>query len=160
MKTLIAYATKHGSTEKCAKMLKEELDGQVDLMNLDEESKVDLSLYDQVVIGGSVYAGRIRKPVSNFCLQHLDELNNKRIGLYFCGIVEGEDIEKELVASFPPELLKAASAKEFFGGELIMDQMNFLEKFVIKKVAKVTTNISKIREDKINDFAKVLNMQS
>lgn len=160
MKTLIAYATKHGCTEKCAKMLKDELNGQVDLINLEKENKVDLSLYDQVVIGGSVYAGRIRKPVSHFCLQHLDELNKKRIGLFFCGIAEGEDADKELTSIYPPELLKTAVVKEFFGGEATIDQMNFLEKFIMKKVANVTTDLSKIREDRISDFAKVLNMQS
>jgi len=160
MKTLIAYATKHGSTEKCAKILKEELQGQVELINLEKENKVDLSEYDQVVIGGSVYAGRIRKPVSSFCSQYMEELTNKRIGLFFCGIVEDEGIEKEMNSVFPPELLNAARAKEFFGGELVLDQMGFMEKYIIKKVAKVTTNTSKIREDKIDDFAKVLNMQN
>lgn len=157
MKTLIAYASKHGCTEKCANMLKEELQGQVELMNLEKEKKVDLSEYDQVVIGGSVYAGRLRKPVSNFCSQYMEELINKRIGLFFCGIVEGEDVEKELISIYPPELLNAARAKEFFGGELILEQMGLMEKYIVKKVVKVTTSTSKIREDKISDFAKVMN---
>ena len=157
MKTLIAYATKHGCTEKCSKMLKEELQGQVELINLEREKKVDLSLYDQVVIGGSVYAGRIRKPVSNFCTQYMEELTNKRIGLFFCGIVEEDGIETELNSIFSPELLNAARAKEFFGGELILEQMGVMEKYIIKKVVKVTTSTSKIREDKISDFAKVMN---
>ena len=160
MNTLIVYATKHGTSEKCAKRLKEELNGEVDLVNLEKMSKIDLDLYDRVVIGGSVYAGRIRKPVSQFCLQNLEELSKKRIGLFLCGIADGEDADKELNSIYPPELLKAAVAKEFFGGEVNIDQMNFLEKFIMKKVANVTTNLSKIREDKIMDFAKVMNTQS
>ena len=87
----------------------------------------------------------------------MEELANKRIGLFFCGIAEGEDVEKELNSIYPPELLDAAKAKEFFGGELILDQMGFMEKYIIKKVVKVTTSTSKIREDKISDFAKAMN---
>ena len=160
MKTLIAYATKHGTSEKCAKMLKAELNGEVDLVNLEKMSKIDLGGYDQVIIGGSVYAGRMRKPVRAFCLQHLEELKNKRVGLFFCGIADGKDADDELNSIYPPELLKAAVVKEFFGGEATIDQMNFFEKFIMKKVANVTTNLSKIREDKIIDFAKVMNLQN
>lgn len=160
MNTLIVYATKHGTTEKCAEKLKEELEGEVELVNLEKMNKIDLGRYDQVIIGGSVYAGRVRKPVSQFCMQHLEELNHKRLGLFLCGIAEGEDADKELNSIYPPELLRAAVAKEFFGGEVNIDQMNFFEKFIMKKVANTTTNLSKIREDKIMDFAKAMNSQS
>jgi menaquinone-dependent protoporphyrinogen oxidase len=48
MKTLIAYATKTGTTEKCAKMLAEKL-GSADLFNLSNGTP-DLSKYDMVII--------------------------------------------------------------------------------------------------------------
>ena len=34
MKTLIAYSTKHGCTEKCANKLKTRLTGEIELLNL------------------------------------------------------------------------------------------------------------------------------
>ena len=157
MNTLIAFASKYGCTEKCAMMIKEKVIGQVDLFDLQKGKDVDLGGYDQVIIGGSVYMGKIRKEVTAFCTKNLEELKEKRIGLFYCGMAEGEAIETELIANFPPELLKIARAKEYLGGEFHMDKMNMLEKMVIKKVAKITENTSNILEDKISEFASSMN---
>ncbi|MGV8154838.1 MAG: hypothetical protein ACLKAL_13375 [Alkaliphilus sp.] len=43
MNTLIVYATKYGSTEKCSKILSKYLEGTVDLCNLKNANDVDLS---------------------------------------------------------------------------------------------------------------------
>lgn len=157
MNTLIAFASKYGCTEKCAMMIKEMLNGQVDLFNLQKGKGMDLRGYDQVIIGGSVYMGKIRKEVTEFCSANLDKLKEKRIGLFYCGMAEGEAIETELNANFPPELLEIARAKEYLGGEFHIDKMNMLEKIVIKKVAKITENTSNILEDKIREFALAMN---
>lgn len=59
MSTLIAYSTKYGCAEKCAKMISDELKDRVDLINLRKENDVDLQKYDKVIIGGSIYIGKI-----------------------------------------------------------------------------------------------------
>lgn len=157
MNTLIVYASKYGCTEKCAKLITKELNDKVDIINLKIVKNINLSKYDKIIIGGSIYIGKIQKQVTEFCREHLDELNEKRIGLFICCMAEGEAINNELNASFPSELLKIAEVKESLGGEFLLDKMNFMDKMIVKKVSKVISNKSNILEDKIHEFAQALN---
>ncbi|WBW96698.1 flavodoxin domain-containing protein [Oceanirhabdus sp. W0125-5] len=157
MKTLIIYGTKHGCTEKCAKILAEKLTGKVELYNLKEKKNLDITLYDKVIIGGSIYIGKIRKEVSQFSMENLNVLKDKKVGLYICGMHEDEVVEKQLNDAFPQELIEKAVAKESFGGEFIIKKMNFLERLIVKKVAKIDKDVSNISDEKIDNFAKVMN---
>jgi len=164
MTTLIAYATKYGCTEKCAKILAEKLMGKIDLCNLNEAKAIDLTPYDKVIIGGSIYAGKIRKEAWEFCEKNLNILKEKKIALFICGMHE-KNAETELNAAFPHELLNRAIAKEFFGGEFRFQKMNLLERFVVKKVTNAdksippidtTKDISKLSEININRFVELI----
>src|SRR5690554_7784897 len=101
MNTLIAYGTKYGCAEKCAIELANELDGNVDTVNLKENNKLELAKYDRVIIGGSAYIGRIQKEVTDFINLNLNELLKKEIGLFICGMQEGEELKKEIAGNFP-----------------------------------------------------------
>lgn len=165
MKTLIAYATKYGSAEKCAKILVARLIGEVDLCNLAAEQTKELSQYDKIIIGGSIYAGRIQKSVTSFCLNNLPALQKMPLGLYVCGML-ADQAEEELTNAFVPELLAKAAVKEFFGGEIKFGKINFMEKFMVKMVSKMDKNIpaldtsrdiSMISEKRIDQFALAMN---
>lgn len=165
MKTLIVYATKYGCTEKCATILSEKLKGDVALKNIKVAGTVDLVPYDKVIIGGSIYAGKIQREISDFCLKNMHQLKPKKVGLFVCGMLS-DQAEMELNSSFPQELLANAIAKDFFGGEFRFKKMNFLERLIVKKVAKDDKNlpaldtgkdVSTISEDIINRFAQLMN---
>lgn len=136
MKTLIVYASNHGTTGKCAGILSERLQGEVQLYPLKEKKELNLSSFDQVVIGGSIYAGKIQKEVSDFCTRNVEKLQDKKIGLFIC-CMDKEGAEKQLTSSFPPELLDKAVAKESFGGEMRFSDMNFAEKLIMKVISKM-----------------------
>lgn len=166
MNTLIVYATKYGCTEKCAKILSEKLIRKVDLCNLKGGKSVELSQYDQLIIGGSIYMGKIRKEVSEFCTKNLSVLKEKKIGLFICGMQEGDQAETQLNQSFPEELLVNAVARESFGGEFRFNKMNFMERFIIKMVTKkdqsspavdTKKDISAISEENMNRFVELMN---
>lgn len=166
MRTLIVYATKYGSTEKCALKLSEKLVGEVELHNLKEKRSIDIKQYDKVIIGGSVYVGKIRKEVSEFCKDNLNQLKEKKIGLFTCGMRDGDFSEEQLNSSFPQELLTSAIVKEALGGEFLFDKMNFFERFIVKKVSKndknseelkKNKNVSTISEKSINQLAQLMN---
>ncbi|BCN30522.1 flavodoxin domain-containing protein [Anaeromicropila herbilytica] len=157
MNTLIVYASKHGTTKKCADLLAKQLVGNVELVNLNKAYSITTWNYDTVILGGSIYAGRIRKEISDFCTKNMKELKNVRVGLFICAMSEGEEAVKLIEQNFQEELRNRAIAKESFGGEFLMEQMNFLERFIIKKISKVTTNQSNIREDNIKKFADEVN---
>lgn len=157
MNTLIVYTSKYGCTEKCAGLLSKELNDKVDIINLKNAGDIDISKYDKVIIGGSIYIGRIQKEVTEFCSKNLDKLKEKGIGLFICGMQEGEAINTELNQNFPSELLNMAAAKEYLGGEFIFDKMNFMEKLIVKVVSKVSSNKSNILKDNIHKFAQEMN---
>lgn len=157
MNTLIVYGTKHGCTENCARMLAEKILGAVDLCNLKKSKAPDLSHYDQVIIGGSIYIGQIQKEVRKYCWENLELLKNKKLGLFSCCMREGKEAETQLKDSFPKELFELAVAKECFGGAYDFKKMKFLERLIIKKVANVDHDLINIQEDRINKFAQALN---
>lgn len=165
MNTLIVYATRYGCSESCAKILSGKLQGKVDIHNLKEGQAVNLSQYEKVIIGGSIYVGKIQKEVSEFCAKHLEELKQKKVGLYVCGMLK-EKAEIELNDNFPTELLKYAVAKEFFGGKFNFKKMNIFVKFIVKNITKTdktlpkmdqNKEISTVSEEIIDRFAQSMN---
>jgi len=156
MKTLIIFGTKYGTAEKCSRLLKDKLQGEVTVVNVKKDSIPDLSSFGNVIIGGSIYAGHIQKEIKNFCLSNLNGLKGKRVGLFICGINDKDPIAL-FNNYFPEELLNNATAKEFFGGEVTLKKMNFLERFIMKKIGKTDKDISKISEDGIKRLADTIN---
>lgn len=157
MNTLIAYTTKYGCTEKCAEMLSKKLSGTVELYNIKGGKELDLTKYDNVVIGASAYIGKIQKEAVDFCSKNLDVLKSKKVGLFMCGMQEKDVIQTELNSSYPQELLSHASAKEWFGGEFILKRMNFMDRLIVKKVSKIDKDTSNIQEENIDKFAQQMN---
>ena len=90
MKTLIVYLTKHDCTEKCADILKNNLSGVIELLNLKKSAKPDLNNYGTSIIGGSIHVGQIQKKIKRVCLNHLDLLCGEKIGLFICCMEKGE----------------------------------------------------------------------
>ena len=152
MKTLIVYATKHGSAEKCGNLVKNKLSGDVDLINLKKSSHIQLVDYDTIMIGGSIHAGKIQKRVKQFCQRNLQTLMQKKVGLFICCMEESEKAQDEFDRAFSVELRNHSSANGIFGGEFNFDRMNFIEKAIIKKVAHIDQSMSKISEEKIHRF--------
>ena len=157
MKTLIVFSSKHGCTEKCTDFLAKELKDKPDIINLKNCKDIDLSLYDKVIIGGSIYIGKIQKEVSEFCSKNLDLLKEKEIGLFICGMQEGETINNEIIENFPPELINIAVTKSHFGGEFNFDKMSFFEKLIVKIISKTNSSKSNILSDNIHNFAEAIN---
>lgn len=157
MKTAIIYATKHGTTEKCVAILAKKITGPVDVTNLKKDQAHDLTQYDKVIIGGSIYVGQIQKEIKDFCSKNMAVLQNKRLGLFICCMQQGDQAMTQLDNSFPRELQDVAVTRESFGGEFVFKKMNFLERFIVKKVAKTDRDTSFLAEEKIEQFARSIN---
>ena len=157
MKTLIIYASKYGCTEKCINLLKDKLHGEVEIVDIKKESIPEITLFDNIIVGGSIYIGRIQKEISQFCLNNISMLEKKNLGFFICCMNENEIAEKQINTSFPGVLLKNAVATGWFGGEFTFKKMNFLEKFIIKKISKTNKDSSKLLQQNINNFAQLMN---
>jgi len=127
--------------------------GEATTCNLKKQSCPDLNNFDWIIIGGSIYAGRIQKEVKKFCQKNLSLLRQKKIGLFICCLYEGQKAEEQFREAFPEELRKAARAGAIFSGELSFEKINFLEKFVIKKFIGVKESISRFRPEQMIEFS-------
>jgi len=153
MKTLIIYATSHGCTEKAVKELSQKLSGEITALDLKQIKSPSLFEFDRIIIGGSIHAGLIQKRIRNFCSANLEQLKSKEIGLFICCMYEAEIAREEIKNAFPEELHQMAKTEAIFGGEYNFDKMNFVEKLLVKKIAKVRESVSNIDHDSIDRFA-------
>jgi len=105
-----------------------------------------------VIIGGSIHIGRIQSRIKNFIEKNLVQLLEKQVGLFICHMAEAAEAEQEFKKAYPQQLIEHATATGLFGGEFNFEKMNFIEKYMIKKVGKVTASVSRINEDNIAEF--------
>jgi menaquinone-dependent protoporphyrinogen oxidase len=155
MKIMIAYATRFGTTEKCACMLADILKKknlEVELVDLKKNRTARPEDYDLVAVGGSFVAFRMSPLVRKFIKRNLKTLLNTRTGIFMCGA--DEDWEKEIKKGFPEELLDKAAVKGYFGYEMLWDKMNPMVRSMMQKASKTTENISKINTENIQKFAE------
>ncbi|WP_312884215.1 flavodoxin domain-containing protein [Clostridium psychrophilum] len=149
------YSTKHGATKKAAEMLKTKLAGDVNIVNIMLKPALQLEEYDNIILGGSIYIGKIQKKLSSFIGENLPLLLEKRIGLFICAAEKDETlVGNELKSAFTQVIFDHAIVKEVFGFELDMDKLGFFEKFIMSKVKGVKTSIHELSEPKIDIFAK------
>ena len=154
MKTMIIFMSTHGCTEQVVHELAGKLSGEVVLHHLKEDKHPDFSQSDRVIIGGSIHAGQIQRRVRDFCLNNLDQLTQKEIGLFICCMHEGKEATRQLSHAFPEKLHQYAKAEAILGGEFNFEKMGFLEKIVVKKVAKADRSVNNVDHGAIERFAK------
>jgi len=156
MKTAIIYLSKHGTTEKVARKIQSLMPNEdVTLINMKSQKHPELTSFDRIIIGGSVYAGTVSKKLMKFCQIHEPVLSVKELGLFVCGMEPNPDKQLvELNSAFPESLRSCAKSSAFLGGEFLIDKMNFIEKLIIKKIAHVEKTTSNIKEEAIELFVK------
>lgn len=157
MRSIIIYTTKYGCTEKVALKLKSYMQGDVKLVNLMKEKAPSLEGYDRVIIGGSIYYGRIQKKLTEYMTAAQSELISKRLGLFICAASPDIDTRKqELEQSFPVELYEHAACHDILGSEVNYNKLRVLDRIIFRMVSKTKTSYSHIPEDEIQRFANVM----
>jgi menaquinone-dependent protoporphyrinogen oxidase len=157
MKIAILYASKHGTTEKVAVSIADKLKktGEIELFSLKKNPKPDISGFDVVILGSSIYAGQASKKMQNFCKVNETVLLQKKTGLFVCGMHPDKlQREKELKDAYPEILQKKAEATGFLGGEFLFERMNFVERLIIKKIAKTTDSVYQIDWEAVDGFVE------
>ncbi|MFZ4398793.1 MAG: flavodoxin domain-containing protein [Bacteroidales bacterium] len=153
MKTAIIYVSKHGTTEKTAREIQEGLGiDNTQLFNLKDNKIVDLSIFDQIILGGSIHAGMIQNRIKDFYNKNMTYLMEKRLDLFISCFYEGETAQNQLEKAYPEKLRKHAICSKVMGGEMLMESMNFFEKVIVKKVAGITQSESRIKHENIQSF--------
>ena len=150
---VIAYMSKHGTTEKVANMIKEAYNiERVTLINLKTHRNPDISKCDLIIIGGSIHAGKIQRKVTRFCRKNEELLLTKEIGLYLCCMFSGEGGQKEFRKAYSEKLRNHAKAKALMGYELYFEKMDPVTRVVMKKLSGASQNVYKIDIESFNTF--------
>ena len=99
--------------------------------------------------------GQIQTAIKKFCMENLSILLRKRIGLFLC-FMNKEKGKEEFDHAFPVELRAHSSANGLFGGELLLEEMNFIEKLIVKKIRGVKENVSNLDPEAIEEFLSMI----
>ena len=156
MKTLILYRSKYGASEKCANLIKKELMGKADVIDLESGKCEDIDSYDIILIGGGVYAEKIQSEIIKFVEANKECLHNKKIGVFLC-CKENEKTVEYAKANLPDWLVNGLFLLENTGYEINFERMNFFEKFLLKALFKVKESFSELNYDSIRKIAGKIN---
>jgi menaquinone-dependent protoporphyrinogen IX oxidase len=130
MKGIIIYKGKYGATRQYAEWVGEELKLPVSV--LDELKVEELLRSDFVVIGSSVYMGKML--VSDWLKKNVKNLQNKIIFLFVvCGTPPSEkEKQQHIVEDNVPALLLNGSNTFFLPGRLIRKQLSWSDRLLVK----------------------------
>ena len=122
-KTLIAYATRGGTTEDYAKaissVLTDEFKMQVDLVNLKKSRNPDLTQYQNIIVGAGIKMLKMHKEGAQF----LEKKNfrEKNVGIFLSSLVpRDEAIKKYVDVILQKNTTLKPIAVEVFGGRMRM----------------------------------------
>lgn len=152
METAIIYASKHGTTSLVAEKIKSLLiDDEVVLFNLDNQDRIELCHFERIIIGSPLYTGTPLPVVRKFIEQNLLALLQKKVGIFVCCMFF-DKAEKQIIKGFPELLRNHARSIKNMGGEFRFEDMNCIERLVVKKISGATGSVSEINVRNIELF--------
>ena len=140
-RVLVVYASQYGATAEIAEKIGEALrQAGLNADVLSADSGCDPGSYGAVVLGSAVYIGRWRKEASRFLSANEKLLTGRPVWLFSTGPT-GDGKAEELLQGwrFPGALKPVADRIQprgitVFHGYLNNEKLNFIEKWMIKKV--------------------------
>lgn len=130
MRTLVAYASKHGSTWEVAEAIAAALRERGLEADLYDAAQAPSSLegYDAVVLGSSIYMGRLHADARRFIKRNHEALRERRVAIFALGY-----LEESQRASSEMQLRKALESLPdvepdqvtVFGGRIDPSQLHF-----------------------------------
>jgi menaquinone-dependent protoporphyrinogen oxidase len=146
--------SKHGTAARAVHHLHNLLYGNdITVINLEHDTVPDLKPYTHMIIGGSVHMGFVQSKITEFCGIHLKELLTKKVGLFICNM-DREHVDDLFENSFPSPLLNHAFVKSSFGGEILLEKMNFFQRFLVKRLAGYKKDVHELDINAINAFVR------
>ena len=145
IEVLVAYASKHHSTEGIAFDIGKNLRQQGLSVEVHSVDNVDsLERFDVVILGSAVYAGRWMKEMQQFLKQHVEALAQREVWLFSSGPTgEGDPVDLVKGAVYPESLRNIITQIQprdiaVFHGKLDMNELGFGERLIVKGVKAPT----------------------
>ncbi|MCT4544900.1 MAG: flavodoxin domain-containing protein [Vallitalea sp.] len=156
---LVAYASKHGSTEKIAHWIGNEIRGNVDVVNVNNIHNLN---YDYIILGSPIYDHEPLPEMSNFINKNKEELRNKNKSVFVVSSDNEERSKREmninaLTKIIPGEINQSAVfAGEIDNSELSSSEQESVNRYM-NSISKPIGSYSKLNEKKCREFGKSLN---
>jgi menaquinone-dependent protoporphyrinogen oxidase len=157
MRVLIAYRSKYGTTADCARGLGQRTRAETVITDLASRPWPAAAEYDVVLIGGSIYGGKIQREVGAFCTRQRESLLRCKVGLFLCCMYQGEQAEAQLRGAFPEWLSAHAFAASLFGGELHHSRLTPFDRLLLLGLPRSTREVSLIDTAAIESMAAAVN---
>jgi len=168
--TLIIYSSTDGHTETICKRISNSFDNKskIKIMSLDDATKLDLSIFNKIIIGASIRYGKHSKKLYKFITLNKNVLDQKQ-SVFFSVNVVARKLEKNTPETNPyiKKFLKISSWRPkkigVFAGRVDYPNYGFFDKYIIKLIMFLTngpTDTSQSYEftdwSKVDKFAKEL----
>ncbi|GKX32099.1 flavodoxin [Vallitalea longa] len=156
---LVAYASKHGSTEKIAQWIGKEIRGNVDVLNVNNVHNLN---YDYIILGTPIYEHEPLPEMSNFITRNRNELENKNKSVFVVSSDNEEKSKREMnIEAFtdiiPGQINQTAVfAGEIDNSELSSNELQSVESYM-NSISKLMGSYSKLNEKKCREYGKSLN---
>jgi menaquinone-dependent protoporphyrinogen oxidase len=162
-KMLVLYSTVDGQTLKIIKALQGvvESDYTCEVVNIAECQHIDISIFDKVLIGGSVRYGHLNKKLYKFVEKYkaeLDEVDSS----FFCVNLTARKPEKNTpeTNAYMQTFLKTSNwvpkNQAVFAGALLYSKYNWWQTLIIQMIMKITGgSTDKSKDIEFTDWLKV-----
>ena len=148
MKILVIYATRQGTSRKCAEILTDALCSKAfDIDTFDIESNPPSpDGYDVAVIGGSIRMGSLNKKLKKYLKAHSKKLNSINTAIFLCcGI--STDVDDYITLQIPKSLNPSLDI-HYFGGELKPEKAKGFDKIALKAMRSSVKDVDFESPDK------------
>lgn len=160
MKTLILYATRHGSTAEAARRIAARMPNS-DVKNIKTDA-FRLADYDRILIGSYIRMGMFDRKIRALLLKEIAVLREKMLGIFVCCCFT-ENAQTYFQNNVPPQLLATVQATAALGGELDRKKLHGMDKYVANMVLKADhargiLHTFTLKEENIEAFVNKMQM--
>lgn len=135
MKTLIVYASTYGYTEEMVNKMVKESNYEFESVNILKNKSIDLSKYENIILGSCIYVGQINKELKKFIDHQHDILMQKKLGIFLACAFE-EQFNTHLKSNFPADIMNHSELNINLGGKLQRDKLNFAHRVLVNMIEK------------------------
>jgi menaquinone-dependent protoporphyrinogen oxidase len=157
VRALVAYRTRYGTTEACAGEIARRLQAETVVVDLARGRAPAVGAFDVVLVGGSIYGGKIQREVGWFCEANREALLGRPVGLFICCLYRGARAEAQLAEAFPSWLSAHAFAARALGGDLHYERLRLFDRLLVRSLPHPSGDVSQVRGAEIDVLAAAAN---
>ncbi len=149
MNAVIIYKGKYGATRQYANWLGEEL--EIEVKPADSISGEQLKSYDVLLIGTSVYIGKLQ--IKKWIKKNLDFMLGKKIFLFQVAGTPPEQVDKRQVYNLDgiPSELTGKCAFYFLPGRMLKEKLSWWDRFMLRMGARLVKDPNE-RKTMLTDY--------